>query len=74
METLLPTAISIPFHTLATFGFYTATGVYLIFTTVLYFHWHEYSIDSSVSKITALTYLFTTLPLITILGVATFFI
>lgn len=74
MEPLMQTAITIPFHTLVTFGFYLATGVYLIFTTILYFHWHEYSIDSGVSRITALAYLFTTLPLITILGVSTFFI
>lgn len=74
MEPLFETAVTIPFHTLVTLGFYCATGVYLIFTTVLYFHWNQYSTDSGVSRITALVYLFTTLPLITILGVTTLFI
>jgi len=74
MNPLLETTIAIPFHTLLILGFYIALGVYLIFTTILYFHWHEYSTDARVSRITALTYLSTTLPFITILGIATLFI
>ncbi len=74
MEPLLQNTVTIPVQTLVTFGFYGAVAVYLIFTTVLYFHWSQYSTDGGVSRITTLAYLFTTLPLITILGVATLFI
>lgn len=74
MEPIFQTALTLPVHTLVTFGFYGATGIYLIFTIILYFHWNEYSIDTGVSHITAFAYALTTLPLITILGVATLFI
>lgn len=62
---------TLPWVTLATLGFYLLTIVYLVFTAVLYFHWQQYSINTSISKTTALLYLCSTLPLIVILGVST---
>lgn len=67
-------ASSIPLHTIITLGFYGAAAIYIIFTTILYFHWKEYSINDVVSKTTMVLYLLTTLPLMAVLGITTLII
>lgn len=67
-------SVSVPVHELVLLAFYVLTGFYLIFTAILYFHWNEYSVSKAVSRLTAITYLIITLPLLTIMGLATFVI
>lgn len=66
--------LTLPTHTLITLGFYGITGLYAVFTLILYYHWQQYSVDATVSRITWLLYLITTAPLIVALGGLTFFI
>jgi hypothetical protein len=65
---------AIPLDSMISLGFFFACGVYIIFTGILYYHWNEYSVEPIVSKLTALVYLSTTLPLIAIMGIVTFII
>ncbi len=62
----------LPIHDISLLAFYVLTGFYLLFTAVMYFHWNEYSVSPAVSRITAITYLVITLPLVTVMGLATF--
>ncbi len=62
----------LPIHDISLLAFYVLAGFYLVFTAILYFHWNEYSVSPAVSKITAITYLVITLPLLTVMGLATF--
>ncbi len=62
----------LPIHDMSLLAFYVLAGFYLLFTAILYFHWNEYSVRPAVSKITAITYLAITLPLLTVMGLATF--
>ena len=62
---------SIPLDSMVTLGFYLATAIYIIFTTILYYHWNEYSVDPIVSRLTGIVYLGTTVPLIAIMGIVT---
>lgn len=66
--------LSLPLHKIFTLGFYLMAAVYIIFTIIMYYHWNEYGIDEAVTKTTLITYLVTTVPLIIILGLMTFFI
>lgn len=52
-------------------AFLLALGIYAIFSAILYYHWNSYSTDNTVTKITYVTYLITTTPLLmTMLAVA----
>lgn len=62
---------AIPLHSITTLGFYLAAATYIAFTVILYYHWNEYSVEPVVTKITAITYLATTLPLMIIMGLIT---
>lgn len=64
----------IPLHTLLTLGFYVALGGYTVFTFVMYYHWNEYSLETTVTRITLGFYFLSTLPLVVCLAVLTFFI
>jgi hypothetical protein len=66
--------LAIPLKTALTLGFYVTVAVYALFTFVMYYHWSEYSLDDTVTKITLTFYLLTTLPLVLCLGALTFFI
>jgi hypothetical protein len=39
-------------------------GGYIIFTAIMYYHWEAYSTDQAVTRITHISYLATTIPLI----------
>jgi hypothetical protein len=62
---------AIPLHSITTLGFYLAAAIYIAFTIIFYYHWNEYSVEPIVTKITAIAYLATTLPLIIIMGLIT---
>jgi heme/copper-type cytochrome/quinol oxidase subunit 2 len=74
MYDITEVAGSIPLHELALLTFYILTGFYLVYTAVLYFHWNEYSVSKEVSKLTAIIYLIVTIPLLLVMGLATFVI
>jgi hypothetical protein len=62
---------TLPLDTIISLGFFGASALYIVFTTILYYHWDEYSINDTVTKTTMVLYLFTTLPLIVVLGIVT---
>ncbi len=70
MSTFSNLSSLIPVEDVFSLVFYLSLGVYAVFTTILYYHWSEYSTDSIVSKITAVSYLASTLPLLGIMGLA----
>jgi hypothetical protein len=63
---------NLPLHDLVLLAFYIITAIYLLFSAVVYFHWNSYSASGAVSKFTTLAYLIITLPLLIIMGLATF--
>lgn len=67
MSPILSVLATISIDNGVTLIFYSTAAVYILFTTILYYHWHEYSTDRIVSKITAISYLASTLPLIAIM-------
>lgn len=72
---MLPLAeLAIPLQTALTLSFYLAVAGYTIFTFVMYYHWNEYSLEGTVTKVTLIFYLLTTLPLVLCLGILTFFV
>ncbi len=52
-------------------GFYLIIALYAVFSIVLYYHWNEYSVSATISKITSILYLGLTLPLIGTLSLLT---
>ncbi len=68
------TELAIPLKTALTLSFYLALAGYTIFTFVMYYHWKEYSLEGTVTKITLGFYFLTTVPLMICLGVLTFFV
>jgi hypothetical protein len=67
MEQTLSLEVSL--HTVIALGFYFAAFIYIIFTTIMYYHWNEYSIDAGVTRITLVLYFLITIPLMLTLGV-----
>lgn len=59
----------IPLNTVVELVFYVALGIYAIFTAILYFHWNAYSVEPVVNKITTITYLLTTVPLLIVMSI-----
>ncbi len=55
-------------------GFYLILLVYIIFTAILYYHWKEYSIDEKATRVTLIFYFFTTVPLLSVLGITAFIV
>ncbi len=74
MYDLSTLSASLPLHDLVLLAFYGLTGIYLIFTAIVYFHWNAYSVSVAVGKLTAIVYLVITLPLLAVMGLATFVI
>lgn len=67
-------SITLSIGTLAKLGFYLIAGVYIVFSAIMYYHWNAYSGNASVSRITLITYLSTTVPLICALFYSAFII
>jgi hypothetical protein len=74
MESLSTVALPIPLHSIIILTFYIITGLYATFSIIMYYHWNEYSTDSTMSRLTLFLYLGTTLPVLLLLGGLTFFI
>lgn len=53
-------------------GFYLILMFYVVFTSILYYHWREYSVDGKITRITMIFYFSTTLPLLTAMGILAF--
>jgi hypothetical protein len=66
--------LPLPLHSIILLMFYLITGLYTVFTIIMYYHWNEYSTDSTMSRVTLFLYLGTTVPLLLALGGLTFFI
>lgn len=49
-------------------GLYVMAGVYVIFSSVLYYHWQSYSTDDRVTRITLITFFISTFPLLLIMA------
>jgi len=60
--------------TMAKLGFYLIAAIYIIFSAIMYYHWNEYSGNAKVSRLTLITYLSTTVPLIGALFYSAFII
>lgn len=60
---------SLPFNTILTLVFYVTLLLYVVFSTVLYYHFSNYATDATGTKITYALYFTLTLPLIAIMGV-----
>lgn len=58
-------------HTVISLFFLVTVGVYALFSFILYYHWNEYSVDHTVSKVTGIAYLLTTIPLLVVMGIMT---
>lgn len=67
----LTTSLSVPLPTLVSLGFYCITGIYALFSIILYYHWNEYSTDAKVTFVTLTLFFVTTIPLILSLGLIT---
>lgn len=62
-------AASLPIHEVVLLVFYFITGIYAIFSAILYYHWREYATDTKVTVYTLSTYFITTTPLIVVMGI-----
>lgn len=47
---------------------YLIAGAYVIFSAVLYYHWHNYSTDQKVTHTTLITFFVCTFPLLLIMA------
>lgn len=63
-------ALNLPIQTLATLAFYLFAIIYIIFTTIFYYHWQSYSTSKSATITTYIAYFGITLPLLGIMGLA----
>lgn len=68
----METPASMDLATILTLIFYIMSLFYVIFSVVFYYHWMQYAVDKNIRRITLLTYLATTLPLIGIMALITF--
>jgi uncharacterized membrane protein len=62
------TQSTLSLHSTLLLALYVLTGVYVIFSAVLYYHWQNYSSDERVSKITLITFFVSTFPLLLIMS------
>lgn len=58
--------------TILTLIFYILSLFYVIFSVIFYYHWMQYAVDKHIRRVTLLTYLGTTLPLVGIMALITF--
>jgi hypothetical protein len=61
-------APTLPVGDIAVLAFYIAAGIYIIFTAVLYYHWHTYTSDLKMATVTYIAYFAITVPLIMVMG------
>ena len=62
----------LPLRTIVTLTFYLLVIVYIIFTTIFYYHWHSYSMSRSATITTYFAYFTISLPLISFMGLSLF--
>jgi len=63
------TPSNLPLHEIVGLIFYFITGVYAIFSGVLYYHWREYATDAKITAYTLIAYFTTTIPLVLAMGI-----
>ena len=61
---------SFPIKTIVTLAFYVFAIIYIIFTTVFYYHWQSYSMNKSATIVTYVAYFTLTLSLLAVMGLA----
>lgn len=64
---MTPLEFNLNFSQLALLGFYIIALIYVVYSTILIYHWREYSVEDRVTSITLLSYFIFTLPLMTLL-------
>jgi hypothetical protein len=57
-----------PLELVLELSFYVLLGFYAIFTAIVYYHWTTYATEKTVSRITLLSYVLSTLPLLLVMG------
>ncbi len=72
LDQLTSLGFHFPLNTILIFVFYLMTGIYAVFSFVLYYHWNEYALDATVTKNTLVAYFAITLPLLLALGLIAF--
>ena len=63
-------SLSLPLDVITTIVFYVAVIIYVIFTIIFYYHWQNYSVDSSATIQTYLAYFIITIPLLVLMGLS----
>ncbi len=63
-------SLSIPVDLITNIVFLIAVIIYVIFTIIFYYHWQNYSIDSSATIQTYLAYFIITVPLLALMGLS----
>ena len=67
---LLPTT-DFSLDTITSIIFLVLLGAYIIYSTILYYHWQAYGTNAAVGWLTGVIYLASTLPLLIIMGLLT---
>jgi hypothetical protein len=57
-----------PLNTILNLTYYVLLGFFALFTAIIYYHWTNYALEKSVARITLITYMICTLPLLLIMG------
>lgn len=70
---MLPIESGITIDSIVLLVFYFVAIIFLTFTLIMYYHWNEFSPDKKVSRLTAIIYLLTTLPIIAGLTIISLF-
>lgn len=69
MEDFQPIAAGLPpLQTILSLAYYCMLGFFAVFTAVIYYHWTTYATDKLVSRVTLVSYMACTLPLLLIMG------
>ena len=60
--------ITLPLHSIVQVTFLLFLVIYVVFSSVLYYHWSNYSLDKTATIHTYLAYFLISLPLLAIMG------
>jgi magnesium-transporting ATPase (P-type) len=67
-----PLSIAIPFPILLEIAFYVFGIIYVVYSLILYYHWHVYAESGRVYQLTTALYFVSTLPLLALMATLAF--
>ncbi|PJC56425.1 hypothetical protein CO026_00395 [Candidatus Kaiserbacteria bacterium CG_4_9_14_0_2_um_filter_41_32] len=70
----MTTSTLISLAVLAKLAFYLLIITYVVFTTILYYHWQNYSMSQAATRSTYLAFFVISLPLLIIMSISVLFI